>query len=90
MNADQLERLEAEIDRAVRAIEGLRAERDDLRKQCESLQETVGRQREEVEGLKSDMDRLNSEGERRREDVRTRVESMLARLDSIGLDEKGS
>ncbi|MSS70503.1 MAG: hypothetical protein EXS64_03335 [Candidatus Latescibacteria bacterium] len=78
---DQMERLEAEIGRAVEIIGQIRLERDDLKKQCETFQNTVERQQAQIEGLKS-------EGEKRREEMRTRVESMLARLDAVKLGEK--
>jgi FtsZ-binding cell division protein ZapB len=77
---DQMERLEAEISRAVEIISQLRSERDDLKGRCESLQKTVETQQSEIDGLKSD-------GTQRREEVRKKIESMLAQLDSVGLGE---
>jgi len=78
---DQMERLEAEIVRAVQVISQLRLERDDVKKQCEALQQTVERQRAEIEGMKSEQDQ-------RREEVRQKIEAMLAQLDAIHAGEQ--
>ena len=78
---DQMERLEAEISRAVQTISQLRTERDEVRKQCEALQQTVERQQTEIDGMKADQDQ-------RREEVRQKIESMLAQLDTIHSGEK--
>jgi FtsZ-binding cell division protein ZapB len=75
-----MERLEAEISRAVEIINQLRSERDALKGRCDALQGTVERQQSEIDGLKSD-------GAQRREEVRKKIESMLAQLDSVGLGE---
>lgn len=76
-----MERLEAEIGRAVEMISQVRLERDDLKKRCEALQQTLERQQAEIEGLKA-------EGAQRREDVRSRIEAMLGRLDAVNVREK--
>lgn len=79
---DQMERLEVEIGRAVEIISQVRLERDDLKKRCEALQQTVERQGAEIEGLKA-------EGAQRREEMRSRIEAMLNRLDAVTVDKKG-
>ena len=78
---DQMERLEAEIGRAVQTISQLRLERDDVKKQCEALQQTVERQQAEIAGMKAEQDQ-------RREEVRQKIETMLAQLDTIHAGEK--
>lgn len=73
---DQMERLEAEIGRAVETISQLRLERDDLKKQNGSLQQALERQRTEMEAIKTEQGH-------QREEVRQKIESMLAQLDGI-------
>ena len=87
MDTDQMERLEAQVQRAVETIGLLRGEREDLRKQCRDLEETVKQQKVEIDPLKSKVDDLSSKDEQRREEIRRKVASMLGQLDAIKIEE---
>ena len=87
MDTDQMERLEAQVQRAVETIGLLRGEREDLRKQCRDLDETVKQQKVEIDSLKSKVDDLSLTDEQRREEIRRKVASMLEQLDAIKIEE---
>ena len=87
MDTDQMERLEAQVQRAVETIGLLRGEREDLRKQCRDLEETAKQQKVEIDSLKSKVDELSTTDEQRREEIRRKVASMLEQLDAIKIEE---
>ena len=87
-----VDRLVSEIDRAVGLIEHLRRENTELKQQRGALEETVAQQKGELEALCQDRDRLQQIYNdhavliAHKQDIQDKVEAMLHRLESLGLD----
>ena len=84
-----VDRLVAEIDRAVAIIEGLRHENAELKQQRKSLQSDITRLEEDMVALLSDRDRLqgiyddNVSLIDNKAEIQKKIEAMLQRLDSL-------
>jgi chromosome segregation ATPase len=94
-----VDRLVAEIDRAVGTIERLRREAAVLEQRCQELQAKVdgqekalGESEVERERLRADRDRLQKLYEQNaslidnRGEIESKIEEMLSRLDTVNLD----
>ena len=90
--SEGVERLMAEIDRAVNLIERLRRENGDLKQQCKGLQEKGERQEADLARLRSERDRLqkiyeeNASLIEKKGDIQSKIEGMLARLNAIDIE----
>lgn len=88
-----VDRLVAEIDRAVGLIESLRRENSELKQQRQALQAEVTRLEEELSGLRSDRDRLqhiydeNASLIHNKAEIQNKIEVMLSRLDALNQEE---
>ena len=84
-----VDRLVAEIDRAVELIEHLRRENTDLKQQRQSLQGDVTRLESELSELRVDRDRLqgiyddNASLIENRTEIQSKIGAMLSRLDAL-------
>ena len=87
-----VDRLVAEIDRAVGLIESLRRENADLRRRCEELTQRVQQQESALGELRGDRDRLqriyedNAALIEKKGDIKSKIETMLSRLDSVAVE----
>jgi len=88
-----VDRLVAEIDRAVGLIERLRHENSELKQQREALQSEVTRLEEELVSARSDRDRLqqvydnNASLINNKTEIQNKIEVMLSRLDALNQEE---
>ena len=84
-----VDRLVAEIDRAVGLIEHLRRENAELKQQRQSLQGDVTRLEGELSELRADRDRLqdiyddNASLIENRTEIKNKIGAMLSRLDAL-------
>lgn len=84
-----VDRLVAEIDRAVAIIEGLRHENVELKQQRQALLSDVSRLEEDLVALRNDRDRLqgiyddNVSLIDNKAEIQNKIEAMLQRLDSL-------
>ena len=84
-----VDRLVAEIDRAVGLIEQLRHEIAELKQQRQVLQSDVTRLEGELSELRTDRERLqriyneNASLIENKSQIRTKIEAMLSRLDTL-------
>lgn len=88
-----VDRLVAEIDRAVGLIEQLRREKSELAHQRQALQSEVTRLEEELVAARSDRDRLqhvydeNATLINNKSEIQNKIEVMLSRLDALNQEE---
>jgi predicted nuclease with TOPRIM domain len=84
-----VDRLVAEIDRAVTIIEGLRHENAELKQQRQALLSDVSKLEEDLLELRNDRDRLqgiyddNVSLIDNKAEIQNKIEAMLQRLDSL-------
>jgi len=89
---DGVDRLVAEIDRAVGLIESLRRENAGLKTRCEELSQRVQQQESALGEARGDRDRLQQIYEdnaaliEKKGDIKTKIDTMLSRLDSLAVD----
>lgn len=88
-----VDRLVAEIDRAVGLIEQLRRENGELKQQRQALQAEVTRLEDVVVTVRSDRDRLqqvyndNATLISNKSEIQNKIEVMLSRLDALNQEE---
>lgn len=88
-----VDRLVAEIDRAVGLIEQLRRENAELKQQRQALQSEVTRLEDVVVTIRSDRDRLqqvyndNETLINNKSEIQNKIEVMLSRLDTLNQEE---
>ncbi|MBT3602164.1 MAG: hypothetical protein HOE48_06265 [Candidatus Latescibacteria bacterium] len=88
-----VDRLVAEIDRAVGLIEQLRREKSELAQQRQALQSEVTRLEGELVAVRSDRDRLqhvydeNATLINNKSEIQNKIEVMLSRLDTLNQEE---
>ena len=88
-----VDRLVAEIDRAVGLIEQLRRENAELKQQRQALQSEVTRLEDVVVTVRSDRDRLqqvyddNATLINNKSEIQNKIEVMLSRLDALNQEE---
>ena len=77
-----LERLGERVERAVAAIGELRRERDTLRSRVEELERALESRSSDVQRLGS-VEEENERFKSERDEIRTRIETVLDRLDTL-------
>ena len=89
MNYEQLDSLEEKINKAIRVINNLQAENEELKKynmelinKVQENEKTIQRLREEYQNLKDHQD-ISHITKEKEEEIRHKVEGMLAKLDSL-------
>lgn len=89
---DEIDRLIAEIERAIALIERLRRDNGKLSRRCEELQAQLERSAWESSIVRTERDKLKTAYEenasliRNKQEIERRIEAMLSRLDEVNLE----